>query len=41
MNKTSIILGFIFYQEIPTIIELVGGIVIVVSVFGINKTQKT
>ena len=37
----AIILGFIFYQEIPTIIELVGGIVIVVSVFGINKTQKT
>ena len=35
----AVILGFIFYKEIPIAKELLGGIVIILSVIGMNKME--
>lgn len=36
----AIILGFLFYHEVPFIKELVGGIIIIGSVIGMNELEK-
>ena len=35
----AIILGFLFFQEIPTIQSLIGGVIILLSVIGMNRLE--
>jgi len=35
----AIILGFLFYKEVPIAKELLGGIIIIISVIGMNKVE--
>lgn len=36
----AVLLGFIFYKELPVFKELIGGLIITASVIGINKLEK-
>lgn len=36
----AIVLGFLFYKEVPIAKELVGGIIIALSVIGMNKLES-
>lgn len=36
----AVVLGFIFYMEVPTIKELLGGLLIILSVYKINKLSN-
>jgi len=36
----AIVLGFLFYKEVPTTKELIGGLIITLSVLGMNKVEE-
>lgn len=36
----AVILGYLFYREVPNLKELIGGIVIILSVVGMNKLEN-
>jgi len=36
----AVIIGFLFYKEVPSIIEFVGGLLIVSSVFFMHKIEN-